>query len=954
MDEQVRTAIRYLSTPTGAFWCWAEEGRVVTWKRGSVITFREELGSILHRLAPRGLPELDAVLLLIAAIRETWPDESQPARDRHKKLSQLFADLDRIHKLPQDLSYSIEAKQDLAEAVFETVPRVITPEVAKLVCEILVQGMVRSIYFIPNLPLLQGGRVQTTDSLVRELREFSWSLERTTAETLKLRRQTGLDEVPLPADVIVPAEPVAIRALLQKLAFDEELSGVARIARQLSAVLHLPRTITDSDEMPLGGISDISNRGTLDRLLLSELAHDDLTLATRVALNEALYLRRETPPSPPPRRRHVLIDSGLRMWGLPRFFATGVLLSLASTGAEGSSLLAYRAADDHVEPVDLTSSNGLIQHLAALNTELHPGESLDEFAQRIVEDGEVGDVVIITSETVMTDPDFQRALSELSIAPIYLATVNRDGEFELWSKGTRGTKQVTSLKLDLEDLLKRPNRSKQATEALVDSKIDSNLPFFFHADPIPFRLPVQISSDRRKEQVWSVRLPEGRHPIRAANAAPTTSTPPMYGVMVLTRDRRVMLIDEPYSGGRQIATAVPFGTVLWSGSSEDFRVVHVLIHRATEPALYLLDINLILNRVTVTRRLASKFLAASGAGSKVLGATFQAGVLFVIYSSTVEAFDLESGNVFDQVRIDADLKWNGSRFFTSSKGEWHAMSFSSSGICFEKVPLRGPELSGIILRMFDRLGHDGLFGVHLRGSIANLSNQTEWEFTDLGRPQVEVIDISGNGERVMIEQDSEKPTYQGKIQRTRRVIHLDSQTVEIDPNDQFSPWSLRFSSLAMWDLKKFRTWETLLHRIIRIAVSEDGKLTLVLKTSTTWQFSATAKGLKLVRRTGLVNLRQTAVFEPAHHPNVGLSLIMAQWKDGSRAFIDSRGLLVLQSSDTTIPEAAFVLAESDVAVWTSHARLSGSAFFLGQSYTPDDTPQGIMEKILIPFTERLS
>ena len=40
--------------------------------------------------------------------------------------------------------------------------------------------------------------------------------------------------------------------------------------------------------------SDISNRGPLDRLLLSESAHDDLTLAVRIALNEALYLRRES------------------------------------------------------------------------------------------------------------------------------------------------------------------------------------------------------------------------------------------------------------------------------------------------------------------------------------------------------------------------------------------------------------------------------------------------------------------------------------------------------------------------------------------------------------------------------------------------------------------------------------------------------------------------------------
>ena len=39
--------------------------------------------------------------------------------------------------------------------------------------------------------------------------------------------------------------------------------------------------------------------GDFDRLLVSELAHDDLTLSVRIALNEALYLRREAPARDP-------------------------------------------------------------------------------------------------------------------------------------------------------------------------------------------------------------------------------------------------------------------------------------------------------------------------------------------------------------------------------------------------------------------------------------------------------------------------------------------------------------------------------------------------------------------------------------------------------------------------------------------------------------------------------
>src|SRR4029077_1254713 len=106
--------------------------------------------------------------------------------------------------------------------------------------------------------------------------------------------------------------------LLTQLRDDEELAGVAQIARNLLAAIHIPRALAAPLELPVGGVSDLSNRGDLDRLLISELAHDDLTPATRIALNEALYLRREAPVSTPPRGRIVMIDTGIRLWGIAR------------------------------------------------------------------------------------------------------------------------------------------------------------------------------------------------------------------------------------------------------------------------------------------------------------------------------------------------------------------------------------------------------------------------------------------------------------------------------------------------------------------------------------------------------------------------------------------------------------------------------------------------------------
>ena len=143
------------------------------------------------------------------------------------------------------------------------------------------------------------------------------------------------------------------------------------------AVVHLPRKISESDELPMGGVSDITNRGPLDRLLTSELAHDDTTLALRVATNEALYLRRETPPKTPTPRRLILIDVGIRMWGVPRVFAAATAMALTATADAHAGALTFRVHGDRVEAADLTTRQGLVGHLSVLEPDPHPGPAVD-------------------------------------------------------------------------------------------------------------------------------------------------------------------------------------------------------------------------------------------------------------------------------------------------------------------------------------------------------------------------------------------------------------------------------------------------------------------------------------------------------------------------------------------------------------------------------------------------
>ena len=384
--------------------------------------------------------------------------------------------------MPAELRTLPAAKAELAAMVFEESRREVGPDDSYRIVRVLAE------YHEPGLVASQPGRQNRFSDVLAELRLLHEGLKRFDAAAFQLRFQTGLEQPIEPADVdLEPAERT--RQLIARLQDDEELGGLARIARHLMAAIHLPRAISDREDLPVGGVSDISNRGPLDRLLLSELAHDDLTLAVRIAMNEALYLRRETPPSNPPKHRAVLLDSGVRLWGVPRVFATAVGMALAA-GAPGGTCgpMSFARPATSVVPVSLADRAGVVAHLETLEPEAHPGRSLAAFAATASAEAGLLDAVIVTSEDVAADHDFQQSLAALELPSVLLATVSREGRFRLVSQGRRGSKLLREATLDLDKLLARPAR-RQAP--LIDPAVPAGLPAILSVRPFPLLLSYQ-------------------------------------------------------------------------------------------------------------------------------------------------------------------------------------------------------------------------------------------------------------------------------------------------------------------------------------------------------------------------------------------------------------------------------------------------------------------------------
>ena len=74
-------------------------------------------------------------------------------------------------------------------------------------------------------------------------------------------------------------------------------------------------------------------------------------------------------------------------------------------------------------------------------------------------------------------------------------------------------------------------------------------------------------------------------------------------------------------------------------------------------------------------------------------------------------------------------------------------------------------------------------------------------------------------------------------------------------------------------------------------------------------------------------------FVPSSSPaGVGYHLRVATWPDGSRAFLDSRGLLHLKPADRAVPEVTLVLtSEGPMAGWSSDGRVYGPEPFHGDA-----------------------
>lgn len=922
MDAGAR---EYFSPPPTALWRWSDDVSAVETKLGQTIALREELLQYLRRLQPTGFPPFDSIILVLYGLRFLGNSAGQP--DPGLKMSggqafsweaSLLQALSRLGEIPEPQRTSTAGREATLALIFEDYPQLRASDASRRLLSALAAGAP------PRTLQEQESRSFRINERVKEWKQLADRLFQLDLRTIPAYLQTGLTLLPEPVVAEPPVEQPAtnpssqlVEELLRELEQQEEFRGFVQLAKNLQAMVRLPRKLQRAQELPVGGLADIANRGPLDRLLISELAQDEDALLLRVALNEALYVRREIPPDDPRDQRLVLFDCGLRMWGVPRVTGTALMLGLLATEQQGQGkspgrtaevpLQLFRAEGASVTKIDFSSRPGLLEHLAVLRPELHLGAALPAWRDLVGTEPNA-ESILITSPETWTDPAFQSSWRAAGRLDGYVFLIHREGEIELLQSSAAGSRLVRTWRHGIEQLLER---SLPTAAPLVRADHGVRIPAFYLAQPGPLRVPEPV---RWSESWYRWNL----------------------GVLSLTREGRLLLW--PVSGSNphhrrgpyELSREIPPGELCWVGapSSVNSNLLFALRQRPARQCL-LVDVgsNNELPGATSGPLLSPRVMATIPDPEGTAFIRKHGDVLYAVshigLEATVTEYSRLTGKELSQWTLPDDA-WPipGGRFFwrSRSKRVWGL----SSGRTLVEVPFPLNEIAtahsdprrNMFLAAIDT--PSGPVAITATGRVLTTG---ALRLNDLRYENLwQLVDISHDCQSVLLKE----PQRVNRSPRWGRLGVQSNGQVILETGDQTKQEHYQPGAVCIEDRPLNRTFHCV--QII------GGQLVLARnerKQRAVGLFDEMVlRGLQVPESTPWQSFEPTPI--PPQFSRLGLKSCVRP--DGSRLWLDPRGLLHLQSSDLQIPELTIVLTEGgNTAGWCADGSLWGDAYFLGGS-----------------------
>jgi len=484
--------IEYFQSYEGYFWQWEENGAVIAIPHSVTIAYKDFVMEVLEHLSAQGIPPFGSLLLAIIATNsqgETALNDVYALLDRklegrnseREPLTSALAFLKLVAQLPKQYK---EGKNRLLllQTLFANSHNSLSATTARHTLDAF------------KRTALIGLGVKTTAFHMgvynKEFRVISILQKRFPDTKAIINKLAGLVDVETPLALEESLVEEAPKDFIEELAANSKTFPIGSLVKHLWSGLHIPYHNYLPSQQPIGGVSDLTNKGEFDRLLISEYANEDLVFLSRLANNEALYINREVPPQQNDQERIILIDVSIRNWGTPKTLAYAVLLAIAKHPKSNFSCSAF-AVGATCRPLAFDTVDAVIAGLEELDPCGHPAAGLTAFFKEYSIKRKA-EIFFISAADSFRHPQLHKAISDDYALFNYWIQVDNEGAIDLYKRQQASRKHLQHLQLPLEALWK-----KEPVPAVNHTVHDSVSTY-----PILFRAPqnykkVTLASDGR-------------------------------------------------------------------------------------------------------------------------------------------------------------------------------------------------------------------------------------------------------------------------------------------------------------------------------------------------------------------------------------------------------------------------------------------------------------------------
>jgi hypothetical protein len=481
-------ADRYLAIPSGyCRWLgrlrWSYTGEVIEYDDGGTFAFGAEIAAFLEGFgAERPLVSFGFILHLLHLL--SYGRVLPPAGAR--ELHEAFRDTGRRLR---------NAGVLLARLCGELPPAPEQPDPAE-VCRRLASGSLTPVLFIG--PLLEepdaGGDLPPLTPQAFEQRIVR-ALGRLRADEIRhwlVHGQGPVGEVGEElARQALAARPRTLAGILAELVQAPRLAGAVPHVAQFDSALALPPRRLAEHELPSGGYADVSTHGQPERLLPSQFAIEDLEFVRRFAERELLYFRREEPEARTREPLVLLLDQGVRTWGVVRLVLAAAALALCKRAVRMKLPLGLAATSSGGRVLDpLREDDRAVRDLVeASDLSPNPGLALERVLE---EDAQVGrDIVLLTHPRSLAEADVGAAARRaLGGTRLFAVAADARGAVEFCELRRGVPVRLAQLRVDLTKRQPAPPRVEPAA-----ARMGVIPPWQGDVEPVGF--PFRFGLDRR-------------------------------------------------------------------------------------------------------------------------------------------------------------------------------------------------------------------------------------------------------------------------------------------------------------------------------------------------------------------------------------------------------------------------------------------------------------------------